>query len=161
MNVLIVDDSPVIRQLIMKMLKPYGFAFTEAANGVEAVAKFSAALPGPGKFDLVLMDIEMPEMDGQQALKMIRMMEKRVYGPTLSTNRYACIIMITSLDDPQNLIESYKSGKCNGYLTKPVDPDDLLDKLRRNHIINGTRPVDLSGSRTKAHAPARVCLLTE
>ena len=137
-KVLIVDDSPVIRQLLIRMLKPYGFIFTEAVNGVEAVAKFADALRNSDKFDLVLMDIEMPEMDGQQALKEIRILEKNSYGVTLNMGDFVRIIMLTSLDDPSHFIEAYTKGKCNGYLTKPVVLDELLEKLKKNHLIDQT-----------------------
>lgn len=135
-KILIVDDSPVIRQWLMRMLTPYGFAFTEAENGLEAVSKFQEALRDKNKFDLVLMDIEMPEMDGQQALKEIRLAERKLYGVTLSAGAYARVIMLTSLDNPSHLVEAYTKGKCNGYLTKPVVLEDILEKLRKNNLMH-------------------------
>ncbi len=142
MKSLIVDDSHLIRQLIMNMLKPYSFTFTEAANGVEAVARFKEAFDRGDPFDLVLMDIAMPEMDGQQALKEIRIIEKRAYKASLSAEKYACIIMVTGLEDPASLMEAFSKGRCNGYLTKPIVLDELLEKLERNHLLApGTFPV--------------------
>ena len=135
MKILVVDDSPVIRQMLIRMLKPYGFTFVEAENGVVAVSKFTEGLRNNDKFDLVLMDIEMPEMDGQQALKELRIIEKNLHGITLSTKNYTPIIMLTSLDDPAHFLEAYTKGKCSGYLTKPVVLEDLLEKLRKSKLL--------------------------
>lgn len=136
MRALIVDDSAVIRQMIMRMLKPCGFEFVEAVNGVDAVAKFKTALQGSSRYDLVMLDIEMPEMDGQRALKEIRTFEKNMHGVSLNMKDYTTILMLTSLNDPKNLMEAYVKGKCNGYLTKPVVVEELFEKLRKNNLIS-------------------------
>ena len=135
MKGLVVDDSAVIRQMVTRMMKPFDFELHEAENGAQAVAEFKEALHSNCKYDLVVLDIEMPEMDGQQALKEIRMTEKAFYGPLLSDKEYATIIMLTSLDDPGNFMEAYKKGKCNGYLTKPIVFKELEEKLRSNNLI--------------------------
>ena len=135
MKVLIVDDSAVIRQVLIRILEPYALTCVEASNGVEAVSQFGDALKGNTAFDLVLMDIEMPVMNGQQALKEIRLIEKKEYGISLYNRDYTHIIVLTSLDDPENFLEAYTKGRCNGYLTKPVVANDLLEKLRDYGLI--------------------------
>lgn len=139
MKVLIVDDELPSRELLAHILKPHGVC-TQAQDGEEAVALFKEALQAGNPFDLVFLDIMMPRMDGQQALKEIRMAEKQVYGPTLTTKSrdvagYAHVIMITSMDDPSQLMEAFTRGKCNGYLTKPVVITDLMEKLKKNNMI--------------------------
>lgn len=139
MKVLIVDDEYANRELLKHLLRHYGTC-TEAADGAEAVTLFKEALIGGKPFDLVFMDIIMPKLDGQQALKEIRLAEKAMYGPSLSgpsldANNYSCIIMVTSLDDPCQLIEAYTKGKCNGYINKPIIAKDIVQKLKSNNLI--------------------------
>ena len=137
MRALIVDDEQPNRKLLTHILQPYG-ACVEAVSGQSAVTLFKTALSEGNPFDLVLMDILMPEMDGQQALKEIRLAEKAAYGPSLSSldqEGYAFILMITAIDDPAQLIQAYTKGKCNGYLNKPIAVSDLLDRLEKNNLI--------------------------
>ncbi len=134
MKILIVDDDFTNRELLKYMLQPYGECVI-AEDGLEAVALFKEHLAGGEPFDLVLMDIMMPNMDGQEALREIRQMEREIYGISLNTGDYSFIIMQTALDDPKQLMESYFKGKCNGYITKPITQDELLDKLKKHNII--------------------------
>ena len=134
MKILVVDDERPNREMLLLILQTFGTC-VEAQDGVEAVALFKKALHEGDPFDLVLLDIMMPEMDGQQALKEIRIAEKTMYGPSLNMHNYACIIMVTSLDNPVHLIEAYTRGKCNGYLTKPILASDLIEKLKTNNLI--------------------------
>lgn len=134
MRILVVDDELSNRNLLIHMMRPYGTC-TGAVDGAEAVSLFKQALLEGRSFDLVLLDIMMPEMDGQQALKKIRIAERTMYGPSLDMKCYACIIMVTCLDDPVHLIEAYTKGKCNGYLNKPIVQEDLIEKLVKNNLI--------------------------
>ena len=134
MKALIADDEFANRELLRYILQPYGNCVM-AEDGAEAVALFKEHLTGGEPFDLVLMDIMMPNMDGQDALREIRRMEKETYGTSLNTTDYSFIIMQTSLDDPKHLVESYFKGKCNGYITKPVTQDVLLEKLKKHNLI--------------------------
>ncbi len=134
MKILIVDDEFANRELLKYILQPYGEC-TMAEDGMEALTLFKEQLKAGKSFDLVLMDIMMPNMDGQEALREIRRAEKEVYGTSLNAKDYSFIIMQTSLDDPKQLVESYFKGKCNGYITKPVTQDVLLDKLKKHNLI--------------------------
>ena len=134
MKTLIVDDEFANRELLKYILQPYGQC-VKAEDGLEAIALFKEHLDSGEPFDLVMMDIMMPNADGQEALREIRRMEKEVYGTSLNTKDYSFIIMQTSLDDPKQLVESYFKGKCNGYITKPVTQDVLLDKLKKHNLI--------------------------
>jgi CheY-like chemotaxis protein len=83
------------------------------------------------KYDLICMDIMMPEMDGQQALREIRALEEA--AGTLSGDQ-ARIIMTTALEDMKNLSES-SQGWCDAYLTKPIDNTKLLGYLKSFALI--------------------------
>ncbi|MEO5340165.1 MAG: response regulator [Magnetococcus sp. MYC-9] len=134
MKILIADDEFANRELLKYILQPYGTCVM-AEDGTEAVSLFKTHLAEGEPFDLVLLDIMMPNMDGQEALREIRRMEKELYGASLNTKDYSFVIMQTSLDDPKHLVESYFKGKCNGYITKPVTQDVLLDKLKKHNLI--------------------------
>lgn len=134
MKTLIVDDEFANRELLKYILQPYGECI-KAEDGEEAITIFKEHLDANEPFDLVMMDIMMPNMDGQDALREIRRMEKEVYGTSLNSKEYSFIVMQTSLDDPKHLVESYFQGKCNGYITKPVTQDVLLGKLKKHNLI--------------------------
>jgi two-component system, chemotaxis family, chemotaxis protein CheY len=130
LRIMVVEDDFALRHLLQSFLSKYG-ACHVAVNGREAVAEFSASLKDGQPYDLVCMDIMMPEMDGQEAVKEIRALEE-VAG-TLSTNGVK-IIMLTALDDVKNVVESYKS-LCDYYLFKPIDTSKLLARMKDLHLI--------------------------
>ena len=134
MKSLIVDDEFANRELLAHILRPYGEC-VKVADGLEAVDVFRQHLAMGEPFDLVLLDIMMPNMDGQETLVAIRQAEKQVYGRSLHSKDYAFIIMQTAVDDPQQLVDSYFKGKCNGYLTKPITRAVIIDKLERHNLI--------------------------
>ena len=130
MRTLIVEDDFTSRLLLQAFLSRYGECHI-AVNGKEALTAFRAAQESGQKYDLICMDIMMPEMDGQTAVKEIRALEED--GGTLSTQGVK-IIMTTALDDVKNVVESFKS-LCDAYLFKPIDRDKLLDHLRDLHLV--------------------------
>jgi two-component system chemotaxis response regulator CheY len=77
------------------------------------------------------MDIMMPEMDGQTAVRKIRALEEA--GGTLSTNGVK-IIMTTALDDVKNVVESFMA-LCDAYLFKPIDQEQLLGHIKDLHLV--------------------------
>ncbi|MEO5339854.1 MAG: response regulator [Magnetococcus sp. MYC-9] len=134
MKILIADDHMVYREVLKAMLHPYGECVT-VEDGEQAVLAFGEALQAKAPFRLVLLDIQMPHMDGQEALVQIRQMERHAYGSTLDIKEYACIIMQTSVDDPLSLITAFKKGHCNGFISKPVDREELLDKMKKHGLV--------------------------
>lgn len=130
MRTLIVEDDFTSRILLQSLLSKYGECHI-AVNGKEALAAFRAAQENGQKYDLICMDIMMPEMDGQVAVKEIRDLEAA--GGTLST-RGVKIIMTTALDDVKNVVQSFKS-LCDAYLFKPIDTGKLLAHLRDFHLV--------------------------
>jgi two-component system chemotaxis response regulator CheY len=131
MRVLIVEDDFTSRKLLQKILTPYGEADI-AVNGQEAVEAFETALQENRPYELVCMDIMMPEMDGQEALKKIREIEK---NNGVSSNDEVKVVMTTALDDPKNVVEAYYKGGATSYVPKPIDRQLFLQLLRNLGLI--------------------------
>lgn len=102
MRILIAEDDFVSRKILMKFLAPYGECEV-AANGLEAVNAFTQALADGSCYGLICLDIMMPEIDGQDVLKIIRAKEKE--AGILPLNE-AKIIMITALQTPRDVFEA-------------------------------------------------------
>ncbi len=114
MRALIVDDSEAMRRILMTTLLQAGFKeFGHAGNGVEAI---SEANKNP--YDLILMDWNMPEMNGLDALKKIR-----------ATGKTIPIIMVTTETEKNRILEALKSG-ANNYIIKPFKPDSIIIRIQ-------------------------------
>ncbi|MEO5378148.1 MAG: response regulator [Magnetococcus sp. DMHC-6] len=113
-KILLVEDNRINQQIAVELLEGYGFIVTIANNGIEAV---NAVQNNP--FDAVLMDIQMPEMDGLEATRMIRMDPKFEKLPILAMTAHAMA----------GDREISSSAGMNDYITKPIDPDRLLSTL--------------------------------
>lgn len=131
MRFLVVEDDFTSRKLLQRILSPYGDVDV-AVNGQEAVDAFEGALNEEKPYELVCMDIMMPEMDGQEALKRIRILEKNV---SRSGPDEAKVIMTTALDDPKNVVEAYYKGGATSYVPKPIDRQLFLQLLRNIGLI--------------------------
>jgi two-component system chemotaxis response regulator CheY len=127
---LLVEDDFTSRLLLQSLLSHYGECHI-AVNGREAVTAFRAARESGQAYDLICMDIMMPELDGQTAVKEIRALEEA--AGTLSSNGVK-IIMTTALDDVKSVMDSFMA-LCDAYLFKPIDKGKLLDHLRELHLI--------------------------
>jgi two-component system chemotaxis response regulator CheY len=103
-----------------------------ACNGREGVRTFTRAYEDKNPFDMVLLDVIMPEMDGQMALKLMRIVEKTL--PAAQDKR-AVIIMTRALDSPENVQESLWDGDCTDYLVKPVIRAELMTMLKRYELF--------------------------
>ena len=131
MKTLIVEDDFTSRFFLQEMLKEFGASHI-AVNGKEAVQAVKLALESGEPYQLICMDIMMPEMDGQTAVKEIRAQEE-LHG-ILSTDG-AKIIMTTALGDVKNVSTAY-SNLCDGYLTKPINKKMFLQELSRVGLIS-------------------------
>jgi len=115
LRVLIVDDSPVMRQLLVKIFTDGGFQVVgEAADGLEALNKFEDLKP-----DLTTLDIVMPKMRGTEVLE--RLMEK--YPE-------ANIIMASSISDARTVMHCLKIG-ARQYITKPYDEEKIMNAVKK------------------------------
>lgn len=124
MRTLIVEDDFVCRRLLQTMLKPYG-EVDIAVNGVEAFEVFKLALEEQNNYNLICIDILMPEMNGQELLKSIRDYEEML-GIFGSDN--VKIIMTTSIGDFGNIKSAFVE-QCDAYMVKPIDRNKLDEKL--------------------------------
>jgi two-component system chemotaxis response regulator CheY len=131
MKTLIVEDDFVSRLLLQASLTPYGECHI-AVNGREAVEAFRAAREQGQRYDLVCMDIMMPEMDGQEALRQIRKLED---DADILSGDAVKVVMTTALDDIGNVMTAFK-GLCDAYLMKPIEKAKLLAKLKSLHLIS-------------------------
>ncbi len=131
MRTLIVEDDFTSRLLMQELLKNYGPCHI-AVNGREAVDAVTAALEANEPYDLICLDIMMPELDGQEALKQIRALES--VGGTVSTDGMR-ILMTTALNDVKNVSKAY-SQLCDGYLTKPIEKAKLIDALCKLQLVS-------------------------
>lgn len=136
MKVLIVDDSKSARDMAQQLLEPHMDACHFATNGQEAVDQARKAFMEGDPFDLICLDIEMPVMDGQQALKMIRMLERESINPT---EKPTIIWMITSQDTSEQKIKAIFHGGCNGFIVKSRIKDELIAKLKDHGLFRNIR----------------------
>jgi two-component system chemotaxis sensor kinase CheA len=118
-NVLIVDDSRTDRAIMKKSLKPLGITLTEATNGVEALSIIKA---GEINFDAILVDIEMPQMDGYTLASEIRKYSKYKNLPLLA---------VTSRTSKSDRLRGIEVGMTE-YITKPYSADYLMDTVSKN-----------------------------
>lgn len=130
MKTLIVEDDPVSRFILETTLRVHG-PTTLLFNGSQASARILQALDEGQPFDLVTLDIMMPEVDGQTALRQIREAENRFGLPPASRSR---IVMTTALDDQKNVFAA-REGACDGYLVKPIRKAALLALVRQLGLI--------------------------
>ena len=130
MKTLIVEDDFTSRLILQELLKSYGPSHI-AVNGKEAVEAVRIALQANEPYDLICLDIMMPEMDGQEALRQIREQEESQWIRPAGGAR---IVMTTALADPKNLFAAHRS-LCDAYLLKPIQKAKLLEELRKLGLI--------------------------
>ena len=131
MRVLIVEDDFTSRLLLQQLLAPYGESHV-AVNGREALEAFKAAIQKKQPYDLICLDIMMPEMDGQQALKEIRRLEEEAGAQPECKVK---ILMTTALMDAKNVLTAFYE-LCDGYLMKPIDKAKLMKSLNEFGLVN-------------------------
>ena len=120
-HILLVEDNELNREIAQEILREYGFQVDTAENGEVAVEKVSTA--APGSYDLVLMDVQMPVMDGYTATRKIRALDDpaRAKLPILAMTANAFD------EDRRNALES----GMNGFLSKPIVIGDLVQELHK------------------------------
>ena len=120
-HILLVEDNELNREIAQEILREYGFLVDSAENGAVAVEKVSTA--ALGSYDLVLMDVQMPIMDGYTATRKIRALDDpaRAKLPILAMTANAFD------EDRRNALES----GMNGFLSKPIVIDDLMQELHK------------------------------
>lgn len=118
-KILLVEDNELNREIAVEILKEFGFVLESAENGKEAVDKVASS--NPGDYDLILMDIQMPVMDGMEATKCIR---------ELPDERLAMIpiVAMTANAFDEDKKAAYDSGM-NGFISKPIVVEEVIKEL--------------------------------
>ena len=114
-KILVVDDEPDILKVVVFRLKKAGYEVTQAALGKEALIFLKA-----GKPDLAILDYRLPDMSGIDIAKVMRADDALKRIP---------IILLTA-SSGENMAVAVKETRIEGYLKKPFDPDELLEKVR-------------------------------
>jgi len=122
-RILLVEDMEINREIVLAMLEPTLIKIDCAENGAESVRMFSEA---PEKYEMIFMDVQMPEMDGYEATRRIRALDM----PKAET---IPIIAMTANVFREDIEKCFESGM-NGHIGKPLDYDDVL-RLLRLHVL--------------------------
>lgn len=115
-TILIVDDSVSIRQSIRFVLEQAGYAVVEAADGLDALAKLEDQ-----KVELIITDVNMPNMDGLTLVKKIRETGSHKFVP----------ILVLTTESQGSVVEEGKKAGATGWIVKPFNNDKLLDTIKK------------------------------
>lgn len=128
MKILVVEDDFASRLALQKLMTRFGEVHV-AVNGKEAMVAYQAGQDERQPYDLICLDIMLPEMDGQEVLKEIRAIEasQRIAKRTR-------IIMTTALDNKENVIAA--GPLCDAYIVKPINHKILFDRLKKLGLID-------------------------
>ncbi|KIH77230.1 two-component system, chemotaxis family, response regulator CheY [Geoalkalibacter ferrihydriticus] len=132
MKCLIVEDDHPSSLIMGKMISRYG-SFDAVVNGTEAIERFRIAHESGSPYDLILMDIMMPETDGLRSALAIREIEAH---RNISLTDRVKVIMTTALDDPRTVMKALYESDANSYLVKPIRLQKLEDELRALNLIS-------------------------
>jgi two-component system, chemotaxis family, chemotaxis protein CheY len=132
MRTLIVEDDFISRRVLAQMLVPFGTCDI-AINGKEAIKAFKLGLDEGEPYDLICMDIMMPQMNGQDALKLIRALEKE---RGIAETQGVKVVMTSAKEDPREVVEAMYQGGATVYLVKPIGKQKLLTELRGLGLID-------------------------
>ena len=126
---LVVDDSSIALLMTGYMLNKMGIVdITEAEDGLQALDKFSQAVQNGTPYSLVFLDIVMPKLGGQEALRRMRAIEAEA---GITEENRSVIIMATSLHSTEDMMNALIEGDCSDYLVKPFKAEDVKGLLIR------------------------------
>jgi CheY-like chemotaxis protein len=123
-HILVVDDVEINREILMALLIPSNMEISTAGNGLEAVELYTK---NPGLYDLIFMDVQMPGVDGYEATRRIRTIEKE--NSLLGGKKIPIVAMTANVFRED--IEKCLAAGMDDHVGKPVDLADVMDKLRK------------------------------
>lgn len=130
MKILIADDDSGNSRILHSLLSEYGECNC-VVNGQAAVFAFKKALSSGTPYALVMMDIMMPMLDGNEAVKEIRRAEKEMDVKKVNE---VPIVMVTSLAEQKDVMKAMGSG-ASWYMIKPISKDNLLDVMKKYKLV--------------------------
>jgi CheY-like chemotaxis protein len=133
LRVLVAEDHPTNQKVVEIILQPFDVALTMVGDGQAALDAFQ-----PGAFDAILMDMQMPVMDGLTATRLIREREAAAGAPPV------LLVMLTA-NAMEEHVSAAKAAGADLHLAKPVRPVQLLEALARARTIRGAAPVGVAG----------------
>lgn len=131
MKCLIAEDHLLSRRILKELLSSQ-FDCDVAVNGQEAIDSFRLAHESKRPYDVIFLDIMMPEVDGLEALQSIRAMERQMDIPH---NLAVKVVMTTALDDPHTVIRSFNECQADAYIVKPLSRHKLVKELRALKLV--------------------------
>lgn len=134
MRTLVVDDELVSRTKLETLMSTFG-PCQAAENGGQALSLFQKAMNAGQGFDLVMLDIDMPDMQGTEVLARLRTLEKDGGG---SAGLLTPVVMVTAQADQDHVMTCIQKG-CNDYITKPFNIHIIKDKLDKLGMLNGDK----------------------
>jgi len=115
-SILVVDDDPEINRLVGAYVEMAGYRYRSALDGEAALAEVREQVP-----DLVILDVMLPDLDGFEICRRVK---------SITNGRAVPVIMLTALDNDESREKGQQCGASH-YLTKPFDPDHLMETLAR------------------------------
>ena len=131
MRILVAEDDYVSRKVIEAILRPYGDCDL-ACDGEKALSLFKKAFSSDKPYNLLCLDIMMPEKDGQAVLKEIREME---HANNITGEKSTKIIMTSALGDYETIKTAFQE-ECDAYLVKPIGKEKLLNIIKQLGLGN-------------------------
>ncbi len=131
MRILIVEDDIDSSKILSHYLKQFGEC-DFALDGKQAIECVKMAFEEELPYDLICMDIMMPNLNGQEALRRIREIEQ---NKGITIGQGAKIVMVSALSDHDNIMKSFLR-LCDAYIVKPIDKDELVEKLKEIELLN-------------------------
>jgi two-component system, chemotaxis family, chemotaxis protein CheY len=126
---LIVDDEVFCREFVATLLRSTAECH-QAGNGTDALEKYSTALASSEPYDLVILDVMMPGMNGHDAAKAIRSLEK-----AQKIDKKVSIVMLTALNSANDAMESFCHAQSAAYLVKPVSKEGLFNVVTKLGLL--------------------------
>jgi two-component system chemotaxis response regulator CheY len=128
-SILVVDDAAVVRHVVSLTLKKSGYDVVQAVNGKDALEKLGCA-----KVEMVITDLNMPEMDGLELIRQMRKTEKYRFIP---------ILMLTTVSQEEKRQEGQRAG-ASAWIFKPFHSTQLLEAVRRYVVLDGSADTGLA-----------------
>jgi len=130
MRFLIADDDFTSRKVLQSILQDYG-SCDIAVNGLEAFEACITAYEVGNPYDLICLDIMMPEMDGQEALIKIRDYEDNM---GITSGKFSKVMMTTAIGDFENIVNAFDE-QCEAYVVKPLDMKKVITALAKLELL--------------------------